>query len=167
MTNPLFMRKFIILSGIVSINSAALGQELRAIHPKGYTSSVLYVGDRLHVTVQDSALGRVSYMGQLTKLLTNSLWITGKSGGIHSFPIQRVTGLRKIPSLLTSAGAGLALGATTLTIIDKRNSFSGPRIGLSVLIGTGAGMVVALVQRAFKPKQIRQRISRGWSFQVR
>ncbi|WP_298607103.1 hypothetical protein [uncultured Spirosoma sp.] len=67
--------------------------------------------------------------------------------------------------MAASLSAGIAVGATGLTLWDKRELSSGPRIGLSLLIGAGAGL--AYRHLVIHRKRMRQRVQKGWTFQIR
>lgn len=139
-------------------------QALWVINPKGRVSFVAHRGDLLQILYSNSAGSTITYSGQLMALTTDSISLQGTQPENQQIALGQLRGARRLPSLGMSLSAGIAMGATGLTIWDKRELSSGPRIGLSLLMGAGAGL--AYRHLVIHRKRIRQRTQKGWTFQI-
>lgn len=145
--------------------SPVFSQALWVVNPKGRVSFVAHRGDALQIMYSSPTGSNITYSGQLVALTTDSISLRGAQQESRLVALSQLKGARRIPSLIASLGAGMAIGATGLTLWDKRELSSGPRIGLSLLIGAGTGLAYRhlIVHR----KRIRQRTQKDWTFQIR
>ncbi|WP_041618064.1 MULTISPECIES: hypothetical protein [Spirosoma] len=159
------MKKVVLLFTFLLMDLPVFSQLLRAINPKRRISSVYYSGDQVQIRFRNSTLGSDIYSGQIIGITRDSVDLSLSSVANQKIAVSQIMGLRRRPSLLSSVAAGLAIGATIITLIDKRDPSSAPRIGLSLVIGAGVG--VGYWQVYSHRKRIRQEVSKGWSFQIR
>jgi hypothetical protein len=159
------MRTVALLFVFLLIGLPGFSQALQATNPKRRISSVYYSGDQVQIRFRNSTLGNGIYSGQLISIERDSVALSFSPGVNQKIAVSQIMGLRRRPSLLSSVAAGLAVGATIITLIDKRDPSSAPRIGLSLVIGAGGGVGYWQVYR--HRKRIRQAVSKGWSFQSR
>lgn len=145
--------------------SPVFSQALWVINPKGRVSFVAHQSDILQIVYATPTGSNITYSGQLTALTADSISLRGTLPENQRIALGQLKGVRRLPSLVTSLAAGMAMGATGLTIWDKRELSSGPRIGLSLLIGAGTG--IAYRHLVSHRKRIRQRTQKGWTFQIR
>lgn len=161
------MRTIRLLITLLGIGFSGYSQSLRVVDPKGHVWRAYQVGVELQLIMRQDKLEKRTIVGQLTAMRLDTIHLTDQLGMDQRAAVSTILGVRVLPTLLTGAAAGAALGATTITLVDKRSLSTAPRIGLSLLLGAGVGMGVAYWKRTHQRKQMRHRPERGWSFQVR
>ncbi|RYC66452.1 hypothetical protein [Spirosoma sordidisoli] len=160
------MRQLGLLTTLLLIGFAGRSQALRVIDAKGHVWRAYRHGDELQLVVWDETVGKMTTVGQLTSIRSDSVFLRDPAGNTQRVAVPKITGIRSLPTMLSGITAGAAVGATTITLIDKRDMPTGPRLGLTLLLGTGVGLAVAYWQRTHQRKGVRHRSERGWSFQV-
>ncbi|GAB2562273.1 hypothetical protein GCM10027085_62510 [Spirosoma aerophilum] len=143
------------------------GQILQVADAKGTVRTTFGTGDQLQIVFQPAHSAIRTVSGQLRRVEAGSHNQVDFSGDPQGVAVAYVTGLRRLPTVLNGLTAGVALGATASTLIDKRDLPSAPQAVLSLLIGAGLGAGVTHWQRTRHPKRVRHRSERGWSSQVR
>jgi len=161
------MKQITLLITLLLIGFAGRSQALRVVDPKGHVWRAYRFGDELQLVIWDETVGKVTTVGQLTGIRSDSIIFRDPAGNHQRVAVPKITGIRSLPTLFSGVTAGAAVGATAITLIDKRDMSTGPRLGLALLVGAGLGMGVAYWQRTHQRKQVRHRSERGWSFQVR
>lgn len=155
---------FLVALWLFSVS--ARGQTLQVIHPNGHIWAAYQPGDELQLYVGSLRIGNSVATGLLTRIRPDTITLRERSGVERLIAVRQITGLRPLPTFVSGLAAGVALGATALTLIDKREPSSGPRVGLSLLVGAGAGAALAYWQRTRQRKRVRHRAERGWTVQV-
>lgn len=160
------MKQLNLLLVILIFSVSSLGQTLRVIHPNGHIWTVYQPGDELQLYSGSGLAGNLVSTGQLVRIRPDTILIRERSGVDYPIAVRQITGLRPLPTIVSGLAVGAAFGATALTLIDKREPFTGPHVGLSLLIGAGAGAAITYWQRMRHRKRVRHRADRGWLFQV-
>ncbi|ADB42731.1 hypothetical protein [Spirosoma linguale] len=150
-----------------SISLVSCGQILQVRDAKGTIRATFGTGDQLQIVFQPAPSAIRTVSGQLRRVGSDSLTVVNFSGDPQGVAGVHITGLRRLPTVLNGLTAGVALGATAITLIDKRELPPAPQVAVSLLIGAGIGAGVTHWQRSRHPKRVRHRSERGWSFQVR
>jgi hypothetical protein len=164
---PVFIGQISLLLACWSTSLVSYGQTLQVCDAKGTVRTSFGIGDQLQIVFQPAPSAIRTVSGQLRRVGSDSLTVVNFSGDPQGVAVAHITGLRRLPTVLNGLTAGVALGGTAITLIDKRDLPSAPRAVVSLLIGAGVGAGIAYWQRTRHPKRVRHPPERGWSFQVR
>ena len=164
---PALIGRTCLLIACGSFSLLGYGQALEVSDSKGTVRAAFVTGDQVQIVFRHAPSEIRTTTGLLGGIRLDSLTLVDFSGAPQGVALARITGVRRLPTVINGLAAGVALGGTVITISTNRELPAAPQAVLSLLIGAGVGAGVTYWQRSRHPKRVRYRTERGWSFQVR